>query len=74
MLFPSLRLAALKALQEFLETNFHQTTVKKVICSLNYSLGRAVLHPILDKKILVDHKGQGTKFYFIKLNKQRKIS
>lgn len=49
MLFPSLRLAVLKALQEFLEfleNNFHQATVKKVICSLNYSLGRAVLHPI----------------------------
>lgn len=69
------------------ENSFHQTTVKKVICSLNYYLGRAVLHPFLDEKsfLITKVKVVGvakqhdlreksfTKLYFIKLNKQRKI-
>lgn len=64
----SLRLTALKTLQEFLKNNFHQTTVKKFICSFNYSLGRAVLHPILGEKSWLI-----TKFKVVGIAKQRDL-
>lgn len=54
--FSIIKTGRFKALQEFLENNFHQTTVNKVICSLNYSFGKAVLHPTYLLYVLLDEK------------------